>query len=85
MIEEWAWEYLNENPDVLGREQGVCRDDRDLTQHFLRPIAKELGFYWKGFGFRSLRREAITAIGSVAATRAIESGRRVFRLSCAGP
>jgi hypothetical protein len=32
----------------------------------LRPIAKELGFYWKGFGFRSLRREAITAIGSVA-------------------
>lgn len=49
-----------------GREQGICRDDRDLTQHFLRPIAKELGFYWKGFGFRSLRREAITAIGSVA-------------------
>lgn len=49
-----------------GRKQGICRDDRDLTQHFLRPIAKELGFYWKGFGFRSLRREAITAIGSTA-------------------
>lgn len=49
-----------------GREEGVCRDDRDLTQHFLRPTAKALGFYWKGFGFRSLRREAITAIGSVA-------------------
>ncbi|MGI9073254.1 MAG: tyrosine-type recombinase/integrase [Bryobacteraceae bacterium] len=49
-----------------GRQQGICRDDRDLTQHFLRPIAKELGFYWKGFGFRSLRREAITAIGSEA-------------------
>lgn len=49
-----------------GREEGICRDDRDLQQHFLRPVAKLLGFYWKGFGFRSLRREAITAIGSVA-------------------
>jgi hypothetical protein len=28
----------------------------------MRPIAKDLGFYWKGFGFRSLRREAVTAI-----------------------
>ncbi|MBV8549748.1 MAG: hypothetical protein JOY54_00485 [Acidobacteriaceae bacterium] len=37
-----------------------------LQQHFLRPVAKQLGFYWKGFGFRSLRREAITAIGSIA-------------------
>lgn len=49
-----------------GRGHGISRDDRDLTQHFLRPIAQKLGFYWKGFGFRSLRREAITAIGSVA-------------------
>jgi integrase len=46
--------------------KAICRDDRDLNQHFLRPIAKELGFYWKGFGFHALRREAITAIGSVA-------------------
>jgi integrase len=43
-----------------------CRDDRDLLQHFLRPLAKKLKFYWKGFGFRALRREAITEIGSVA-------------------
>lgn len=49
-----------------GREAAICRDDRQLMQHFLRPLAKKLGFYWKGFGFRSLRREAITAIGSVA-------------------
>jgi integrase len=49
-----------------GRKSGICSDDRDLLQHFLRPIAKELGFYWKGFGFRSLRREAITSIGSCA-------------------
>ncbi|HEX3682154.1 MAG TPA: hypothetical protein VHU83_06380 [Bryobacteraceae bacterium] len=46
--------------------KAICRDDRDLNQHFLRPIAKALGFYWKGFGFHALRREAITAIGSVA-------------------
>lgn len=48
-----------------GRQEGLCRDDRDLNQHFLRPAAIELGFYTKGFGFHSLRREAITSIGSV--------------------
>jgi integrase len=49
-----------------GREVHLCRDDRDLNQHFLRPAAKKLGFYYQGFGFRALRREAITEIGSVA-------------------
>jgi integrase len=48
-----------------GRQESLCRDDRDLNQHFLRPAAMELGFYTKGFGFHSLRREAITSIGSV--------------------
>jgi integrase len=43
----------------------ICRDDRDLNQHFIRPAAKALGFYWKGFGWHAFRREAITAIGSV--------------------
>lgn len=49
-----------------GREASFCRDDRDLNQHFLRPAAKRLKFYYPGFGFRALRREAITAIGSIA-------------------
>jgi hypothetical protein len=49
-----------------GRETAICRDDRDLNQHFLRKAAVALGFYWKGFGFHALRREAITSIGSVA-------------------
>jgi integrase len=40
---------------------GVCRDDRDINQHFLRPAAIELGVYQKGFGFHAFRREAITA------------------------
>jgi integrase len=48
-----------------GKKQAICRDDRDLNQHFLRPAAKALGFYWLGFGFHALRREAVTAIGSV--------------------
>lgn len=48
-----------------GRDTAICRDDRDLNQHFLRPAAKALGFYWTGFGFHSLRREAITSAGSV--------------------
>lgn len=48
-----------------GRKLGLCRDDRDLLQHFLRPAAKELGFYWPGFGWHALRREAVTALTSV--------------------
>jgi integrase len=48
-----------------GHKTGICRDDRDILQHFLRPAAKNLGFHWPGFGFHSLRREAVTAIGSV--------------------
>lgn len=43
-------------------KERVCRDDRDIAQHFLRPAAKRLKIYWKGFGFHALRREAITSI-----------------------
>jgi hypothetical protein len=56
-----------------GREASHCRDDRDLNQHFLRPAAKKLGFYYQGFGFRALRREAITEIGSVAIGQAMDA------------
>lgn len=42
------------------KRESVSRDDRDINQHFLRPAAKSLGIYWKGFGFHSFRREAIT-------------------------
>ncbi len=42
----------------------TCRDDRDLNQHFLRPAAVALGFYWAGFGFHALRREAVTAFNA---------------------
>jgi integrase len=45
-----------------GRKESVCRDDRDINQHFLRQAAKDLGIYWKGFGFHALRREAITEL-----------------------
>jgi hypothetical protein len=42
--------------------------NRDLNQHFLRPAAKELGFYWKGFGWHSLQREAVTALNALLST-----------------
>jgi integrase len=42
----------------------ICRDDRDLNQHFLREAAVALGFYWKGFGWHALRREAVTSISA---------------------
>ncbi len=45
-----------------GKREALCRDDRAIHQHFLRPAAEALGFYFAGFGFHSLRREAITAI-----------------------
>lgn len=39
---------------------GATRDDRDINQHFLRPAAKSLGLYYKGFGFHAFRVEANT-------------------------
>jgi integrase len=47
-----------------GRASGLCRNDSDLVQHFLRPAAKRVGCYHLGFGFRALRREAITEVGA---------------------
>lgn len=47
-----------------GQRESVCRDDRDIHQHFLRPAAVALGVYWPGFGFHAFRREAVTAISS---------------------
>jgi hypothetical protein len=33
----------------------------------LPPLVRDVGrFHWEGFGFHSLRREAVTSIGSVA-------------------
>ena len=58
-------EWLFEVPTYYrgGRERAKrCRDDRDLNQHFLRPVAKELGIYYPGFGFHAFRREAVTAL-----------------------
>jgi len=47
-----------------GRKRGICRDDRDLQKHFLRPAAKDVGCYVVGFGWHALRREAVTAFNS---------------------
>lgn len=38
------------------------RDDRSILRYFVRPVAKKLGVYYKGFGFHSFRREAITSL-----------------------
>jgi hypothetical protein len=47
-----------------GRKQGICRDDRDILQHFLRPAAKSMGAYRPGFGWHSLRRGGSDCLGS---------------------
>lgn len=51
-----------------GNLESVCRDDRDLLQHFIRPAAKSVGAYWKGFGWHSFRREAVTALSAELGT-----------------
>ncbi len=51
-----------------GEKAFICRDDRDINQHFLRKAAKALGIYFEGFGWHALRREAVTAIGAVLGT-----------------
>jgi integrase len=45
---------------------GSTRDDRSIRRYFLRPIAERLGIYSPGFGFHSLRREAVTALAARA-------------------
>jgi len=57
---------------VFDRGDGLPYDDRGLLQHFIRPAAVSLGFYWEGFGFHSFRRENITAIQEAGAS-AIEA------------
>ncbi|HXS94986.1 MAG TPA: hypothetical protein VN736_10300 [Candidatus Limnocylindrales bacterium] len=37
-------------------------DDRDVLRRFIRPVAQELGLYFKGFGWRTFRRLHVTAI-----------------------
>lgn len=44
------------------KEPKICRDDRVVNQHFLRPAAQKLGICWKGSGFYTFRRDAVTAI-----------------------
>ncbi len=56
----------NKKRDGSRAKERICRDDRNIHQHFLRPAAEGLGIYFSGFGFHSLRREAITAISREA-------------------
>lgn len=61
---------------VFGYQTGnslMCRDDRDLQRRFLRPAAQKVGCYYPGFGWHSLRREAVTAFNaSLGVTQAMQ-------------
>jgi integrase len=67
MLSESLKRRMTGNPEAfvfsVMTVRGETRDASDINQHFLRPAAKKLGLYWKGFGFHSFRREAITEIG----------------------
>lgn len=47
-------------------KHGFTRDDGSIRSTFLRPAAKAVGVYWKGFGFHAFRREAVTSIAANA-------------------
>ena len=55
-----------------GRKKSLCRDDRSINQHFLRPAAKALSIYRQGFGFHALRREAITELSAIMGPHAAQ-------------
>lgn len=59
-----AFVFRVETKPLWGRKRAICRDDRAIHQHFLRPAAELLGLYRKGFGFHSFRREAITELSA---------------------
>lgn len=50
-----------------------CHSDENLRKRHLTPAAKRLGLYQRGFGFHSLRREAITEIGQAVGPQIIMS------------
>jgi integrase len=66
--------FVFQIPPPTGRRPGKNqRADWAWLQRYLRPAAQAVGCYWKGFGWHSLRREAVTAanatMGVTAAMR----------------
>ena len=43
-------------------------DDRSILRSVIRPAAKDLGFYFEGFGWHSFRRQNITVLQEEGAT-----------------
>lgn len=44
------------------QRDGEPLDDRALLKDLIRPLAKQLGFYFEGFGWHSFRRQNLTLI-----------------------
>ena len=47
---------------------GEPMDDRSILRSVIRPAAKDLGFYFEGFGWHSFRRQNITVLQEEGAT-----------------
>jgi len=66
--------YLRHKPvDAKGdgyvfEKDGNPLDDRAILKDFIRPAAKDLGFYFPGFGWHSFRRQNLTGIQEEGAT-----------------
>lgn len=64
---------LHPGPEAVNRfvfeiktRRGTTRDERIIRRYFVTKAAKRLGIYWRGFGWHSFRREAITAVAAYA-------------------
>ena len=44
------------------QRDGQPLDDRVVLKDVIRPLAKQLGFYFEGFGWHSFRRQNLTLI-----------------------
>jgi integrase len=49
-------------------DSGEPLDDRSILRSVIRPAAKDLGFYFEGFGWHSFRRQNITVLQEEGAT-----------------
>ena len=49
-------------------DEGKPLDERSVLRYQLRPIVKQLGVYFVGFGWHSFRRTHLTVLSEVGAT-----------------
>lgn len=58
---------------IFADATGFPPDDRDVQRERLRPVARDLGIYFNGFGFRTFRRQNVTLRQTIGGATPIEA------------